>query len=89
MRFLPLLFILVLLTGISEAQEGAPLDVTFDKTGDGLVDAADWGKMSEEEKAAYANASIGELGENIDTEPEGGASRSRQYLDGLKSVYED
>ncbi|MFQ5346209.1 MAG: hypothetical protein ACE5DZ_09680 [Mariprofundus sp.] len=65
------------------------MDVTFDKTGDGLVDAADWGKMSEEEKAAYADASIGELGENIDTGSEGGTSRSRQYLDGLKSVYED
>lgn len=86
-----LIFLLVMLfSGFawSQGREGESLDAAFDKTGDGLVDAADWGKMSEEEKAAYANASIRALGEDLDTGPDNGVRRSQQYLNGLRSVYE-
>lgn len=62
-------------------------DAKFDKTGDGWVDAADWKKMTPEERAAYARASVRALGQDPDAGVGGGKTRADQYLDGLESVY--
>ena len=62
------------------------VDVRFDKTGDGLVDASDWKQMSETEKEAYARESLEALGEDPDL-PLTGKDRTQQYLEGLRSVY--
>jgi len=64
------------------------VDVRFDKTGDGIVDAADWAAMKPEERAAYARASVEALGEDPDAQLPGGKSRAGMYLEGLKAVYE-
>lgn len=63
-------------------------DARFDKTGDGLVDAADWARMTEQEKRAYARASLQALGEDPDA-PVGNGKQTRLdlYLDGLRAVY--
>ena len=66
----------------------AGADARFDKTGDGVVDAEDWGKMSDAEKAAYARAALMELGLAPDAAVGGGRTRLQDYLDGLRSVYE-
>jgi hypothetical protein len=62
-------------------------DAKFDKTGDGWVDAEDWKRMTPEERAAYARASVRALGQDPDAGVGGGKTRADQYLDGLKSVY--
>jgi hypothetical protein len=63
-------------------------DARFDKTGDGLVDAADWARMTEAERRAYARASLQALGEDPDA-PVGNGKQTRLdlYLDGLRAVY--
>lgn len=63
-------------------------DARFDKTGDGLVDAADWARMTEAERRAYARASLKALGEDPDA-PVGKGKQTRLdlYLDGLRAVY--
>jgi hypothetical protein len=63
-------------------------DARFDKTGDGLVDAADWARMTEAERRAYARASLQALGENPDA-PVGKGKQTRLdlYLEGLRAVY--
>lgn len=67
---------------------GLAVDAEFDQTGDGIVDAADWAKMSEEDKRAYADASVRALGEDPDAILVGKQSRGERYLQGLRSVYE-
>jgi len=63
------------------------IEVTFDRTGDGLVDAADWLVMSENEKTAYARASLLELGLTPEAAAGDGRTRLQDYLDGLRAVY--
>lgn len=91
MRHLPPLVLAVLLmagTAWSQDEAPVPVDEFFDRTGDGIVDAADWGMMSRKEKEAYADASIRELGEDPYARLDDGSTRAQQYLQGLASVYE-
>jgi hypothetical protein len=68
------------------AGPGSP-DARFDKTGDGLVDAADWALMTEKEKEDYARASLKALGEDPDAQVGNGQTRLDRYLAGLRAVY--
>jgi hypothetical protein len=68
--------------------EDVPVDVLFDKTGDGIVDASDWALMDAQERSSYARASVEALGENPDVQLPGGKSRADIYLEGLMVVYE-
>jgi len=70
------------------AASGLAVDVRFDNTGDGIVDAEDWAAMSEQRKQAYAYASVQALGEDPYTLLEGQSTRGDRYLKGLRSVYE-
>lgn len=70
------------------AGDGVAVDARFDKTGDGIVDAADWPGMKSDEQLAYARASVEALGEDPDVQLPGGKSRAELYLEGLKEVYE-
>ncbi|MDT8376177.1 MAG: hypothetical protein RQ867_05480 [Mariprofundaceae bacterium] len=70
------------------AGDELPVDARFDRTGDRLVDASDWGLMTEPERAAYARASVQALGENPDAMLVDGRSRAESYLAGLRAVYE-
>ena len=70
------------------ADDVVAVDARFDKTGDGIVDAADWSGMEQGERLAYARASVEALGENPDVQLPGGKSRAEIYLDGLREVYE-
>jgi len=63
-------------------------DARFDKTGDALVDVEDWRQMSENERLAYARASLVELGLAPDAAVGGGRTQLQDYVDGLRSVYE-
>ncbi|MDQ6968514.1 MAG: hypothetical protein Q9M14_07525 [Mariprofundaceae bacterium] len=65
-----------------------PVDVRFDKTGDGIVDVSDWSQMSIDEQKSYARASLKALGEDPDVLLLQGKSRAEKYLEGLRSVYE-
>ncbi|MDX8403332.1 MAG: hypothetical protein R8K54_02865 [Mariprofundaceae bacterium] len=69
------------------ADDGLSVDALFDKTGDKLVDASDWGLMTELEQAAYARASVQALGEDPDVMLVDGKSRAESYLAGLRAVY--
>jgi len=71
-----------------QADDSLSVDARFDLTGDGIVDASDWAKMSEDAKQAYANATIQALGENPHALLEGKQSRGDRYLQGLRAVYE-
>ncbi|MBL4760701.1 MAG: hypothetical protein JKY80_07620 [Mariprofundaceae bacterium] len=64
------------------------VDVRFDKTGDGIVDASDWGKMTADEQQSYARESLKALGENPGVLLLEDKSRQQKYLEGLRSVYE-
>lgn len=64
------------------------VEARFDRTGDGLVDTADWLAMSEDEKTAYARASLLELGLAPEAAADNGRTRLQDYLDGLRAVYE-
>ena len=70
------------------ADDDVSVDARFDKTGDRLVDASDWGLMVESERAAYARASVQALGEDPDVVLMDGRSRAEGYLAGLRAVYE-
>jgi len=70
------------------AKESMPVDIRFDKTGDGIVDASDWGQMSADEQLSYARESLLALGEDPDALLLEGKSRVQKYLQGLRSVYE-
>ncbi len=63
------------------------VDAAFDRTGDGLVDMADWLLMSEEKKTAYARASLLELGLSPQAAAGNGRTRLQDYLDALRAVY--
>jgi len=62
-------------------------DARFDKTGDGWVDAADWGRLTLAERRAYARACLLELGLDPDAGVGEGKTRLDRYLEGLESVY--
>jgi len=83
-----LLAVAVMLPLAAWADGGLAVDARFDKTGDKLVDASDWPKMTVEEKMAYARESLQALGEDPDVMLPEGRSRADHYLDGLKAVYE-
>jgi len=85
---MPLALAALLVAGIASAGDGMAVDARFDKTGDGLVDAADWHMMTEQERMAYAKASVKALGEDPDVMLAGGETRALRYLRGLRSVYE-
>lgn len=68
--------------------ESIPVDIRFDKTGDGLVDASDWSQMTADEQQLYARESLKALGEDPDILLLQGKSRAQKYLEGLRSVYE-
>jgi len=88
LRYRLILLFVLLLAGTAWSKDEIPVDAAFDKTGDGIVDASDWGKMTKQEKEAYAHASIRNLGEDPDAELDDGSTRAKQYLKGLISVYE-
>jgi len=70
------------------AAGGLSVDAKFDLTGDGIVDASDWAKMSEDAKRTYANESVQALGQDPHAILEGRQTRGERYLQGLRSVYE-
>jgi len=70
------------------AAGGLSVDARFDLTGDGIVDASDWVKMTEDAKQGYAHASIKALGEDPDALLDVRQSRADRYLLGLRAVYE-
>jgi len=70
------------------AAGGLSVDSKFDLTGDGIVDASDWAKMSEDAKQTYANESIQALGLDPLAILKGRQTRGARYLLGLRSVYE-
>lgn len=70
------------------AAGGLSVDARFDLTGDGIVDASDWAKMSDDAKKTYAIESVRALGQDPDALLEGRQTRSARYLRGLRSVYE-
>jgi len=71
-----------------QAAGGLSVDAKFDLTGDGIVDASDWAKMSDDAKQTYANESVQALGQDPHAVLEGRQTRGVRYLMGLKSVYE-
>lgn len=75
-----------------EAGEVAPpqpsVEARFDRTGDAIVDAADWREMSEEEKLAYAQASLKAMGEDPASSMPDGRSKGEHYLQAIKAIYE-
>ena len=78
-----------LLTATSAlAAGGLNVDASFDLTDDGIVDASDWQRMTEDTKRAYANASVKSLGEDPYAVLEGQQTRGDRFLKGLRSVYE-
>jgi len=70
------------------AAGGLSVDAKFDLTGDGIVDASDWAKMSEDAKKTYANESVQALGQDPHAILEGRQTRGARYLLGLRAVYE-
>ena len=70
------------------AAGGLSVDASFDLTDDGIVDASDWQRMTEDTKRAYANASVKALGEDPYAVLEGQQTRGDRFLKGLRSVYE-
>jgi len=86
--FLIAIFVAIFCGLTAQAAGGLSVDAKFDLTGDGIVDASDWIKMTEDAKQAYANASIQALGENPSALLEGKQNRGDRYLQGLRSVYE-
>ncbi len=69
------------------ADDGLSIDARFDLTGDNIVDASDWKKMSEDAKKAYAVESVKATGENPDAIVKNGLTRSALFLKGLNTVY--
>ena len=77
-----------LLSANSWAAGGLTVDARFDLTNDGIVDAADWQRMTEDAKQAYANESVKALGQDPYAVLEGDQTRGQYFLKGLRSVYE-
>ncbi|OIQ01463.1 MAG: hypothetical protein AUK36_10170 [Zetaproteobacteria bacterium CG2_30_59_37] len=65
----------------------ANADAKYDRTGDGLVNAEDWARMSEDDKHAYTRDSLLELGLAPDASVGKGRTRQLDYLEGLRAVY--
>jgi len=82
------ILVAVLYASAAQAAGGLSVDAKFDLTGDGIVDASDWAKMSEDAKQTYANESVQALGQNPHAVLEGHQTRGARYLLGLRSVYE-
>jgi len=78
----------LLTTTSALAAGGLNVDASFDLTDDGIVDASDWQRMTEDTKRAYANASVKALGEDPYAVLEGQQTRGDRFLKGLRSVYE-
>jgi len=70
------------------AAGGLSVDAKFDLTGDGIVDASDWAKMSDDAKQTYANESVQALGLDPHAILQGRQTRGARYLLGLRAVYE-
>lgn len=70
------------------AAGGLSVDARFDLTQDGIVDASDWAKMSDDAKQTYANESVKALGLDPHAILDGRQTRGARYLDGLRAVYE-
>jgi len=89
-KFLWGITILVSILSLSTAQAagGLSVDAKFDLTGDGIVDASDWAKMSEDAKKTYADESVQALGLDPHAILQGRQTRGARYLLGLRSVYE-
>lgn len=79
--------LLLLFVFATPANANINIDARFDKTGDGIVDAADWKMLTQEEKTQYARASIQALGEDPDVRLPDGMTRQEHYLKGLNEVY--
>jgi len=74
--------------GDDSSPDAAPnADVAFDRTGDGLVDAEDWARLTEQDRLAYARDSLVELGLEPDAAVGEGRTRLQDYLAGLSAVY--
>ncbi|MDQ6993658.1 MAG: hypothetical protein Q9M31_09285 [Mariprofundus sp.] len=89
MNFLCSITTLVVIFYVSNVWASATLavDKKFDLTGDGIVDASDWDKMTDDAKRAYADASLRALGEEPTAPIEGEKSRGQYFLRALNSVY--
>ena len=70
------------------AAGGLSVDARFDLTGDGIIDASDWGRLTEDAKKNYAYESVQALGEDPDAILEKNMTRADRYLQGLRAVYE-
>jgi len=85
-------FVAILVSALSLptawAAGGLSVDAKFDLTGDGIVDASDWAKMSKDAKHTYANESVQALGQDPHAILDGRQTRGERYLEGLRSVYE-
>jgi len=86
--FYTTILISALYASVAHAAGGLSVDAKFDLTGDGIVDAADWARMTEDARRAYADASVRVLGEYPDARLEGEITRGQRYLRGLRAVYE-
>ncbi|ATX81022.1 hypothetical protein Ga0123462_0144 [Mariprofundus ferrinatatus] len=71
-----------------QAAGGLGIDARFDLTNDGIVDASDWQRMTEDAKRAYANESVKAMGEDPHAVLEGSETRGAHFLKALRSVYE-
>ena len=65
----------------------ADVDRQFDRTGDGLVDASDWRRLTLAEQRAYARACLEHIGIAPDARIGGGQTRLDRYLEGLNALY--
>ncbi|GAV20505.1 hypothetical protein MMIC_P1472 [Mariprofundus micogutta] len=70
------------------AAGGLSVDAKFDLTGDGIIDASDWGRLTEDAKKTYAYESVQALGEDPYAILEEKLNRGDRYLQGLRAVYE-
>jgi hypothetical protein len=70
------------------AAGGLSVDARFDLTGDGIVDASDWARMSDDAKQAYADASVQALGLDPHARLSARQTGGARYLQGLRAVYE-
>lgn len=75
-------------TTVSWAAGGLTVDARFDLTNDGIVDASDWQRMTDDAKHAYAYESVKALGEDPYAILEAKQTRGERFLEGLRSVYE-
>jgi len=82
-----LLSFALLLAGPVAAADMSSVEAQHDKTGDAIVDAADWKQMNDKEKAAYARDSMLALGQNPDMRLNNGKTLTDQYMDSLNSIY--